>query len=89
MTTPSGGSGFNQGFIGALLGGVDPTNWLSQLGGQIASGLEAGVASLLKDIWDAIIGPLEMIAGILLAILILVWMFRDDLATVAKVAILK
>jgi hypothetical protein len=51
-------------------------NWLKSLGGSIGSGLEAGAVSLLKDIWDVIIGPVQIIAGILLGILIVFWAFR-------------
>lgn len=58
------------------------TNWLKSLGGSIASGLEAAFVSLLKDLWDVIIGPVEIIGGIALAILIVLWAFRDGMGVI-------
>lgn len=57
------------------------TKWLKGLGGNIASGLEAGFVSLLKDLWNVIVGPVEIVAGVALAILIVLWAFRDDLGS--------
>lgn len=65
----------------------NPTSWLTGLGGDIGSGIEAALVAFLKDLWAVILGPLEIIAGVALAILILLFMFRDDLASVAALAI--
>ena len=64
----------------SLIGG-----WLGSLGGMIASGLEGALVAFLKDLWDVILGPVEVIAGVLLAIVILLWAFRDDLASIAAI----
>lgn len=58
-------------------------SWLNQLGGQIGSGIDAALVAFLKDLWTVILGPLEIIAGAALAVLILVYVFKDDLASVA------
>jgi hypothetical protein len=60
------------------------TSWLTGLGGDIGSGIEAGFVALLQDVWNVILGPLEIIAGVLLAIVILLWIFKDDLATIGR-----
>jgi len=65
-----------------IFGFLDPTKWLKSAGGAIASGMEAAFVSMFKDLWKVIVGPLEMIAGIGLAIIVLIWIFKDDLAGV-------
>lgn len=66
----------------SLIGG-----WIGSLGGMIASGLEGALVAFLKDLWDVILGPIEVIAGVALAILILLFAFKDDLASVASIMI--
>jgi hypothetical protein len=58
---------------------VNPKNWLSSMGGSIASGIESGFVTFLKDIWKVIVGPVEILAGIFLAGFILVYAAKDDL----------
>lgn len=65
----------------------NPGGWLTSLGGDIGSGIEAAFVSFLKDLWAVILGPLEIIAGVALAILIVAWMFKDDLASVAMLMV--
>lgn len=60
-------------------------SWLSSEGGQIGSGLEAGFDAFLSDIWNVIIGPVEIITGVILALIILLWAFRDDLTSLAAI----
>lgn len=57
----------------------DITNWISSLGGMIASGLEGGVVTLLKDIWNVVSGPLLVIAGIVIAVVVLIVYFKNDI----------
>lgn len=59
--------------------------WLKSLGGAIGSGIEAGLVSLLKDLWNVIVGPVEVVAGIALGIIILLWAFRDDIGSLKAV----
>jgi hypothetical protein len=49
------------------------------LGGMIAGGIESGFITSVKDIWDVIIGPLQVLAGIALAIIVLTIYFKDDI----------
>jgi hypothetical protein len=79
----------------ALLGGATanpglanatPTSigsWASGVGGDIASGLETGFVSLMKDFWAVIVGPLEILGGMLIIIFTLGLAFKDDLLSIA------
>lgn len=58
---------------------LNPASWLSGLGGLIGSGIESGIVSMLKDLWDVIVGPVEILIGSLLAIFVLAIYFRDDI----------
>lgn len=71
---------------GAVFAGAqnDIKSFLGSLGGSIGSGLESGIVALLRDLWSVIMGPLEMIGGVLLAILILLWAFREDLGSIVS-----
>lgn len=62
-------------------------NWLRSLAGEIGSGIEGAFVALLKDLWDVILGPLEIIAGALVAFVIIAYIFKDDLAAVAPMII--
>lgn len=57
----------------------DIQSWFSSLGGQLASGLEAGFIAGLKDLWNVIIGPLEIAVGVFLIITALVFAFKNDI----------
>lgn len=79
-TPPLGGMG------GVGTGAANTVNsWFTSMGGYIGSGIEAGFAALLSDVWNVIIGPLEIIAGAVLAIIVLMWIFKDDIAALARV----
>jgi hypothetical protein len=58
---------------------LNPSTWLSGLGGLIGSGIESGIVSMLKDLWDVIVGPVEILIGSLIAIFVLAIYFRDDI----------
>jgi len=60
-------------------------NWFKNIGGQIASGIEGGFVAIIKDLWDVVIGPLEIAAGVIVAIMVIVFMFKDDLAAIAPI----
>lgn len=62
---------------------LNPLNWLSSLGGMIASGLEAGVIALLKDIWKIMVGPVEIMAGASIIFISLALAFGGDLLKLA------
>lgn len=63
--------------------GLDPTSWLSDIGGKLASGIESGVVQVLKDLWNVIVGPLEVFAGIAIAIFVFIIYFKDDIMKLA------
>lgn len=65
------------------LNAFNPDSWLGGLGGMIATGIESGFVALLKDLWDVILGPLEILAGAVVAFVIIAYIFKDDLAAVA------
>lgn len=53
------------------------------IAGQIAAGLEAAGLSIIKDIWDVVVGPIEIFAGVLLFVIALGILFRNDVAGLA------
>ena len=57
--------------------------WLTSLGGMIGSGIESGLVSFFTDLYNVIVGPLEIVLGIIVAIWVLVFIFKDDLAALA------
>jgi hypothetical protein len=57
----------------------DLTGWLTGIGGDIASGLESGFINIILDIWRVIYPALEILAGVALLILVLGFIFKDDL----------
>lgn len=65
----------------------NPVAWFQQAtGGILAGALEQGFIQILKDLWGVIVGPLEIIAGVLIAIFVLAIYFRNDIATIAMAA---
>lgn len=68
---------------GTNLIGADVTNWMKGLGGSLASGIEGGVITTLKDLWNVIVGPLEVFAGIAIAIFVFIIYFKDDIMKLA------
>ena len=72
---------------GAFNGQVPGSSWLTGLGGLIASGLESGFVAFLNDLWGGIIGYVEIAAGGLLALIVLIFIFRNQLASLAPLAL--
>jgi hypothetical protein len=68
---------------GGTLPNLNPASWLSDIGGKLASGIEGGVITILKDIWQVIEGPLLVILGIIIAMWVLVIYFKDDIMKLA------
>lgn len=54
---------------------------------DLGAGLEAAFVAFFKDIFDLIVGPLEIIAGILLWAIALILIFKDDITALAPLAI--
>lgn len=55
-------------------------NWFGSLGGMIASGFEAGFVAIIKDLWNVILGPLEVFVGAVIIIFAIFVAVKDDLA---------
>lgn len=53
--------------------------WLTGIGGSIASGIEGGVIAILKDLWAVIEGPVLVLVGVVIAVVVLVVFFKNDL----------
>jgi hypothetical protein len=62
--------------------------WLGSLGGSIGSGIEAGFISGIKDLWNVIIGPVEVLIGVIIVIFTLIMYFRSDVMQLASLAAL-
>lgn len=72
----------------ALQGGsldLNPLNWLSDLGGKLASGIESGFVTLIKDLWNVVVGPLEVLLGALIGMWVLTIYFKNDIMSLAKI----
>ena len=63
-------------------------DWLSSTAGYIASGMEAGAVALLGDIFDVVIGPLEVMLGTLIIVLTLAWMNRNSIGNLAQLGVM-
>lgn len=61
-------------------------DFFASVAGQLAAGLEAAGLSILKDIWDVIVGPVEITAGVILLLIAFGIAFRNDIAGVAMLA---
>jgi hypothetical protein len=61
---------------------LNPASWLGGLGGMIGSGIEAGIVSLLTDLWDVVQAPLEIALGAVIALFVLAIYFKDDIGGV-------
>jgi len=71
---------------GGSLPNLNPANWLSSIGGGLASGIEGGVVTVLKDIWQVIEGPLLVLLGIIIGMWVLVIYFKNDIIQIAGMA---
>ena len=60
-------------------------SWLTNWGGWIGSGIEAGLVSFFTDLYNVIVGPLEIVLGVIVAIWVLAFIFKDDLAALAPI----
>jgi hypothetical protein len=63
---------------------LNPLSWLSSLGGDIGSGIEGGIIQVIKDLWTVVIGPLEVLLGVLIGMWVLVIYFRHDIMNVTR-----
>lgn len=55
------------------------TGFLSGAAGQLAQAVETAGISIFKDLWDVILGPLEVFVGVMLILFALALLFKNDL----------
>jgi hypothetical protein len=72
------------GFGGAAQSAV--SNWFGSIAGQLASAFEAGFLAVVKDLWDVVVGPLEIIVGVFFFLFGLIFAIKDDMIGIATVA---
>lgn len=66
---------------------INPVAWLTEnTGGILAGAIEAGFVQIVKDIWAVIVGPLLVIAGLIIAFVVLLIFFKDDIAELGSLA---
>ena len=53
--------------------------WLSSAAGQLASAIESGFLAVIKDLWDVVIGPIEVFIGAMIILFALIFLFKNDL----------
>lgn len=64
-----------------------PANaWLGTQAGGIAGGIEGGIVALFHDLWDAIIGPVEVFLGASIIVLAIILLFRNEALAAARIA---
>lgn len=69
---------------GIHLPNLNPFSWLGSLGGMIGSGIESGFITAIKDLWDVVIGPLEVLIGGIIIVVTLMMYFRHDIINLAS-----
>jgi len=63
------------------------TSWFSTEAGNIASGVEGAMVAILGDVWDVIVGPLEILVGGIIIFLVLGWAFKNQVISLAMLAV--
>lgn len=81
-----GGSIPGGGVIQDIGHALNPSTWLSSIGGGIASGIESGFVNFFKDIWDVVIGPIEVVVGFVIILFTLILYFKNDVTALMNIA---
>jgi hypothetical protein len=63
-------------------------SWLSGIGGDIGSGIEAGAVAIFGDLWDVIEGPLLTLLGVVIIVITLSWAFKNQIIHFGAAALL-
>ena len=84
----SGGntSGASNAAANAATGQSVISSWLSTTAGSIFSGLSTGVEKVLEDVWDVVLGGLEIIAAVILLLIAFSFAFKNNLLRIAPLA---
>jgi hypothetical protein len=79
--------------ISGLFGGLisdaatappDITPWFKSAAGGLATGIESGFVAGLKDLWNVILGPMEIAVGVFLILFAVVVVFKEDMIAAAR-----
>jgi hypothetical protein len=62
------------------------SSWLNGVAGDMASGIEGAFAALLGDMFDVVIGPLEIIIGVIIMFIVLAWAFKNQIIQAGAIA---
>jgi hypothetical protein len=65
-------------------GTTEVTGWLSGAAGQVASAIESGFIATIKDVWDVVLGPVEVLVGAVLMLLGVAFMIKSDLPAISN-----
>jgi len=63
-----------------------PKQWLQSAGADIGSGIESGFVTFFKDLWNVIVGPIEVLGGLAIVIVVFLIYFKDDIMQAAMMA---
>jgi hypothetical protein len=63
-------------------------SWLSGIGGEIGSGIEAGAVAIFGDLWDVVEGPLLVLLGAVIIIITLTWALKNQVIAIGAAALL-
>jgi hypothetical protein len=58
------------------------SNWLGDIGGGIASGVEGGFVAFFRDLWAFLLPFFEIFIGVVVLILVFGYYFKDDIKAV-------
>lgn len=84
-SSTQGGTIPGGGVIADIGHALNPSTWLASIGGGIASGIESGFVNFFKDLWDVIIGPVEVILGVIILFMTLTLYFKNDVMALISI----
>jgi hypothetical protein len=62
-------------------------SWLTSTAGDMASGLEGAMVAILGDLWGVIAGPLEVLIGVVIIIIVLAWALKNQIIQLGGLAL--
>jgi hypothetical protein len=62
-------------------------SWLTSTAGDMASGLEGAMVAILGDLWGVIAGPLEVLVGVVIIIIVLGWALKNQIIQLGGLAL--
>jgi len=62
------------------------SSWLSSTAGEIFSGLSTAIEKVLEDVWDVVLGGLQIVAAVILLLIAFSFAFKNGLLKLAPLA---